>query len=542
MRGRRPWPFRLAALVAAPIFASCAAAADASYHIGNSLTWDMYVGGLQEIAGGFGVSLTPGYHIRNAGSLVQILRNPGDVSLDSPSIWSTALPSQSWNFLTFQPYPDPNSPSTLQTDITAAQTFIGLVPGNSGPAPVFYVYEAWPNQNEFQADYDAYWNQTVPDNLEQRTILARQYFDALFQRLTAQYGDTATIRVIPVGDVFARINQLIASGQFEAAGDITDFYRDTHHMGTAGKFTAAITAFATMYRRNPAGAAFTTLVLRPTEGAIVLTPQVAAELERIVWDVVTSESTRTGVYPIDLRPVSLTFPSTQVGASDQPQMVVLSNVTGRPIAIDAISVTGNFREATTCGSSLPANAECAVTVTFAPSVAGAHSGTLTIRSADATYTVPLSGTAPVDATISASTVAATVGQNVTLTWTASAGAICEAQNGVPGSAWGGSVAVSGTRTITESTAASVTYSLRCSSSGVADTSASTIVVWSWPRVDVSDRSGGGGATDLFSLVAAGLLCCRRHLRRGNGGIAGPSSARCPLRPTPSENRPYPGDH
>jgi centrosomal CEP192-like protein len=486
MRARGRSSFHLAALAAFSVHASCVNAADASYHIGNSLTWDMYVGGLQQIAANFGVSLTPGYHIRNAASLVYMQDNPGDVSLDSPAIWTAALPSQSWNYVTFEPYPDWTTPSTLQSDITAAQMFISLVPKNSNTAPVFFIYEAWPDQMAFGSNYQAYWNQAVPDNLDQRTVLARQYFDALFQRLTARYGDTAEIRAIPVGEVLARIDQMIASGQFQGAANITDFYRDAYHMGAAGRFIAAITTFATIYRRDPAGAPFIAgLPQQPTDNGVVLTPQIAAELESIVWDVVTSNGARTGVYPITLSAASLAFQTTHIGASDQPQAVVLSNVTSRPLAIDAISVSENFLESSTCGTSLPANAACTVTVTFAPGVAGALGGTLTIRSGDIPYTVHLSGSAPVQASLNASATAATVGQSLVLSWSASAGATCQAQGPTTGSPWSGRVASSGTMSLTEASAGSRSYSLQCSAIGVANASVSTAVVWSWPPVDVS---------------------------------------------------------
>ncbi len=175
-----------------------------------------------------------------------------------------------------------------------------------------------------------------------------------------------------------------------------------------------------------------------------------------------------------------------IGAHDQPQTVVVSNVTARPIAIDALSVSDNFLHTTTCGNLLPANSECSVAVTFAPATAGALSGTLTVRLAGVPYTVQLSGSAPVEATISANTTAATVGEPLTLTWSSSAGATCDAQSDVPGSPWIGNITSSGTRTFTESTAASIAYSIRCGVSGAAgDASAATSVTWSWPPVEVT---------------------------------------------------------
>ncbi len=271
----------------------CNARADDIYSIGNSLTWDMYVVGLKNIAASFGVPLTPGYHIRASMALVYIVNNPTDVTTDSPSIWPTALPSQAWRAVTFEPYPDGQTPSTLGTDLSAAQTFITTTQKSGKPQPIFYIYEAWPDQNAFLGNYASFWRQSIVNSTSTRTLLCRQYFDALYQRLLAQFGRSAVIRVIPIGDVLARINDLILAGKFVGATNITDFYRDTYHMGSAGRFLAAITVFATLYGQNPAGAPYSDY-LQFNDGKVALTPQMAAQLESIVWDVVSNDA-RTGV-------------------------------------------------------------------------------------------------------------------------------------------------------------------------------------------------------------------------------------------------------
>lgn len=491
---------RLLLLAAAVLPVSYTASADSSYLIGNSLTWDMYVPGLQQIASNFGVSLQPGYHIRTSHSLVYILNNPTDATIASPSIWPTALPAQTWNFVTFEPYPDPVTPSTLQTDITAAQTFIGLTPNSSTPAPVFYIYEAWPDQNAFLGNYDAYWNQPIPNDLNQYTLLARHYFDALLQRLTAYYGNTVTIRVIPIGDVLARMNELINRGQFQGASTIIDFYRDTYHMGSAGRFMAAITAFATLYGRKPEGAPFS-LYQQFNDGNVSLTPEIAAELEGIVWDVVASNSARTGVNPLAVSPAALAFEDTSPGSSSAIRTVTISNTTSLPAAIDAIETTGNFVQTSTCGNSLAGSALCTVSVTFAPGSAGSSSGTLSVHSGAARYEVGLSGSAPVTSSITASQTAATVGKPMTLNWIATSGSACQAESDSASSPWSGAIPPSGSRTLTEASAGAVSYSIHCSASGVQDSSATISVTWSWPPVDLKltampDSIPAGGTTTI----------------------------------------------
>lgn len=509
---------KLASLcTAALLLLSFQASADTSYHIGNSLTYDMYTGGLQQIAQSFGVPLTPGYHVRVSESLVYMVNNPTDVTLYSPSAWPTALPSQQWNFVAMEPYLDPTTPSTLQTDIDAVGTFMGVTPQTSTPPPVFLIYEAWPNQIDTAGNYDAYWNQTVPNSLTQRTLLARQYFDALLQHLTAQYGSAVTIRVIPVGDVLARINQLIVAGQFQGASNINDFYRDTYHMGAAGRFVAAATAFATMYGRKPTGAPFIP-AQQPTDGTVNLTSNVAAELEEIIWSVVTANAARTGVSPLALSPGALFFQPTTVATTGLAQAVIITNRTSAAVSLDAISVSPGYTQSNTCGSSLAANAQCTVSVIFAPTVSGTHSGTLIITAAGLAYPVALSGSAPVSSTINASAASATVGQPITLTWSSSPGVTCQAQSDSASSPWTGSVAPAGAKTLTESAAGSVSYSLRCSAGGMPDVAVDTSVSWSWPPVDGSFSANPTaittGQTTTLTWSSSGATTCN-----GTGGGA-----------------------
>jgi len=92
-------------------------------------------------------------------------------------------------------------------------------------------------------------------------------------------------------------------------------------------------------------------------------------------------------------PANVAFVNVPVGTSSQG--VTLTNTGAASITISANSITGTgFSLA---GLSLPktlnANESTSFTVTFAPTAAGAASGTLTIISNVATLTIPLSGTA-----------------------------------------------------------------------------------------------------------------------------------------------------
>jgi F5/8 type C domain len=64
------------------------------------------------------------------------------------------------------------------------------------------------------------------------------------------------------------------------------------------------------------------------------------------------------------------------------------------VSMSSIGVTGPFSESNNCGTSLAAGASCTVGVTFAPTAAGAATGTLSVNSSapGSPLTVALSGT------------------------------------------------------------------------------------------------------------------------------------------------------
>jgi len=89
----------------------------------------------------------------------------------------------------------------------------------------------------------------------------------------------------------------------------------------------------------------------------------------------------TGLVPIaSLSPTSLSFGSQVIGTASASQTLTLSNTGGAPLAISGIAIAGDFSQSGSCGSTLAAGASCAVNITFAPSGAGARTGTLTVSS------------------------------------------------------------------------------------------------------------------------------------------------------------------
>ena len=87
---------------------------------------------------------------------------------------------------------------------------------------------------------------------------------------------------------------------------------------------------------------------------------------------------------LKIKPKVLKFPKTIHGTTSNPKKVKVSNPKsskkhmGHLVLIEMISDPGVFEQTNNCPASLAAGSSCTISVTFAPSVAGKQTGTLTI--------------------------------------------------------------------------------------------------------------------------------------------------------------------
>jgi hypothetical protein len=90
---------------------------------------------------------------------------------------------------------------------------------------------------------------------------------------------------------------------------------------------------------------------------------------------------------VKVTPTSYTFPNTKIGQTSTKD-ITFQNAASVPLAISSIgwAGTGNyFYQTNTCnypGGSVPANSSCTITVTFAPTVTGTFTATMSIGDAD----------------------------------------------------------------------------------------------------------------------------------------------------------------
>ena len=104
----------------------------------------------------------------------------------------------------------------------------------------------------------------------------------------------------------------------------------------------------------------------------------------------------TGVMPVAaLLPASLAFGQQAINTASLAQALVLSNTGTAALDITSIGTTSGFVQTNACGPSLAAGANCAIVVTFTPTVVGLLNGTLTLASNDPfnpSIPIALSGT------------------------------------------------------------------------------------------------------------------------------------------------------
>jgi hypothetical protein len=102
---------------------------------------------------------------------------------------------------------------------------------------------------------------------------------------------------------------------------------------------------------------------------------------------------------IVLDPLSLVFGPTTIGATSAAQNITISNLGGQTASLGAAAVTGDFQISfNSCGSSLANQVGCTVSIVFAPTASGAHSGSFSMTDSAGTQTTTLRGTGTAPAT------------------------------------------------------------------------------------------------------------------------------------------------
>ena len=222
-----------------------------SYHIGNSLTWDLQPLGLVEISAQRGTQQTVGHHIQCGQPLNSIWANPKDTCVNPVEAFGTfrpALEKHRWDAVTLQPY---RGASTLGEDEKVILQMIELAQKNPDNAKTrFFIHAAWPGHRG--KDYAKHWTREVKDEDDTPTDLCRSYFAHLLKRVRSK--TDASVEIIPAGETLFALDQKLRSGALPGVASVEDLYRDEVHLSLdRGRFAVALTAFASITGSDPSG-------------------------------------------------------------------------------------------------------------------------------------------------------------------------------------------------------------------------------------------------------------------------------------------------
>nr|WP_248002533.1 discoidin domain-containing protein [Streptomyces sp. RPA4-2] len=89
----------------------------------------------------------------------------------------------------------------------------------------------------------------------------------------------------------------------------------------------------------------------------------------------------------------MSFPSQALNTASGARTVTVTNTGTAAASLSGITVTGDFSQTNTCGTSIAAGASCTVDVTFRPTASGTRTGDLSIagNASNGTTTVALTG-------------------------------------------------------------------------------------------------------------------------------------------------------
>ena len=148
---------------------------------------------------------------------------------------------------------------------------------------------------------------------------------------------------------------------------------------------------------------------------------------------------------VTLSPAAVSFGTVNVNSTSSPQVLTLTNTSTAAVELKRIFVAGvdsaQFQVTHNCGTSIAAQASCAVTVRLSPLSAGGRSATLVVDAAALRLSAALTATGRAARLVLSSNAPATgvkSGESVTLTWESAGVTSCSASGD-----WSGTKSVNG---------------------------------------------------------------------------------------------------
>lgn len=301
------------------------------YFIGNSVTDAINYAGMVKMAQAKGYTQNWGREMIPGSPLVGLWdgRATAGFSEQPYGLPANAFPNYIWDCISLQPFDRGIDGS--DGDLAMSRNFIDLAKSKS-PNVQFYIYGRWPRCSEpnnnpaghlsdpqcTPEEWNRRWNRTFPGS-EFNSEESRMFFEKLTDAINASNPGVKKILMVPVGEVFASLNNKMAQGLVPGYPSIWKVYADNIHIDNVGSFIATCTFLSTFYATDPRG------LQVPSEfGAI--DANLVSIIESTIWEVVSTYS-YTGVSSANtVRPSSVSVSPATLSVSRGQSSTISSNV------------------------------------------------------------------------------------------------------------------------------------------------------------------------------------------------------------------------
>ena len=231
-----------------------------------------------------------GWHIDCGASLEQIINNPDDDCVGPDPVFGKyyeALPNFSFDAVTYQPFK-----GTPNGEAAAAQQLINMTTDGG----TLYLYETWPLHDDSLTLAED-WGTSTPSGSDAEFMRRRHQHQYVLDTLRSAGND---LLVVPAVEALVAFEAKMLAGEVPGQDGTEDLYIDMYHLTNLGRYVAANTMVATLFKQSTVGFPIPDDFYKPTRAqAVPLNNEVARIIQETVWDVVTSNPD-TGVLAGDL--------------------------------------------------------------------------------------------------------------------------------------------------------------------------------------------------------------------------------------------------
>jgi hypothetical protein len=263
------------------------------YHVGNSVTDTIQYTKLRAVAAANDVRYEFGRQMIPGAPLEWLRDHPNDGFTEQPYGYpAQALPNNTWNVLTLQPFDRPAS-----QDIIDAQYFANLLYSRPSNATAkILIYSRWARQRQGETyNFPAYWAETNTSSNFENKLFFEQVLLGLRAALPGK-----PIFMAPVGDAMLLFDSEAKAGRVPGFSQVLGLFADGIHLNDVGAYLVGCVFYATIYGEDPAPLGFAQY-----SG---VNQVLADKIQAIAWDTVDGHP-YSGVDSTTLPPPPTPMPS-----------------------------------------------------------------------------------------------------------------------------------------------------------------------------------------------------------------------------------------